>query len=126
MLDKVFRPCESMVIERVGSPRIDCVENFRIFVVFLNISAVAWFVESRRISSSFSRVLKIKICQRQGPEVPNIILGQLPFGSARPTLDEYRLGAGSMDSWIKVSVYLQDNITAFMSLFAGDSTEIFK
>ena len=60
-----------MVIEWVGSPRIDCVENFRIFVVFLNISAVAWFVESRRISSSFSRDLKIKLSQRQGQEVPN-------------------------------------------------------
>ena len=60
-----------MVIEWVVSPRIDCVENFRIFVVFLNISAVAWFVESRRISSSFSRDLKIKFSQRQGQEVPN-------------------------------------------------------
>ena len=65
MLDKVFRPCESIVIERVGSPRIDCVENFRIFVVFLNISAVAWFVESRRISSSFSRVLKTQFKVKQ-------------------------------------------------------------
>ena len=81
MLDKVFRPCESIVIERVGSPRIDCVENFRIFVVFLNISAVAWFVESRRISSSFSRVLKISFITKFGPR-PVVIPDSRTQGSS--------------------------------------------